>query len=253
MVQPETVIVISIVFASTLTRSTFGFGEAMIAMPLLSLVVDIKVAAPLVAMVALANSIAILSTDWRNILWPGAWRLIVGALIGIPIGVYALARIPEHYVKLLLALVVISFALYRLLRPQLGKLSGDGASFLFGFFSGILGGAYNTPGPPVIVFGSLRDWTAGQFRATFQVILLSVGAVVIPLHGVAGLWTSDVLRLLPWAVPVVLVTAPLGKWLNRRIQAKAFRRILLVGLLIIGSVLLITSLWDCGFRFGTPS
>ena len=38
-----TVLVVAILFAGALTRSTFGFGEALVAMPLLSLIIDIKV------------------------------------------------------------------------------------------------------------------------------------------------------------------------------------------------------------------
>ena len=38
----------------------------------------------------------------------------------------------------------------------------------FGFFAGILGGAYNTNGPPVVIYGSLRKWSPATFRATLQ-------------------------------------------------------------------------------------
>ena len=97
----ETILVLLILFVATLTRSTFGFGEALIAMPLLSFVLDdVKVAAAVVALVALANSGAILSTDWRNIEWKGAWRLTTSAFVGVPFGVYALTRVPASAVKL---------------------------------------------------------------------------------------------------------------------------------------------------------
>ena len=56
MTPTEIALVVLIVFAATLARSTFGFGEALLSMPLLSFVVGVKTAAPLVAIVALFTS-----------------------------------------------------------------------------------------------------------------------------------------------------------------------------------------------------
>ena len=42
-----------VLFISTLVRATFGFGDALIAMPLLALVINIKIVTPLVAIIAI--------------------------------------------------------------------------------------------------------------------------------------------------------------------------------------------------------
>lgn len=41
------VYILAIVFIATLVRSTFGFGESLVAVPLLALVIPIEVAVPL--------------------------------------------------------------------------------------------------------------------------------------------------------------------------------------------------------------
>jgi uncharacterized membrane protein YfcA len=241
-VDHQIILAMSIVFGATLIRSTFGFGEALIAMPLLTLVLGVKVAAPLVALIALASGAAILTTDWQNVEWHGAKRLIAGAMAGIPFGVYALAKVPEHYVKLVLALVVILFSLLNLARPHWRRLSDDTSAFGFGFGAGVLGGAYNTTGPLVFLFGSLRGWTPRQFRATVQSVMLPSSLVIVASHGVAGLWNMRIFRLVLCAAPVLLVTVPLGKWLNRRVHSRVFRPLLFILLLFIGGVLLVTAL-----------
>ena len=238
----ETILFLLIVFGSTLTRSIFGFGEALIAMPILSLLLDVKIAAPVVALIGLVNGTAILSTDLRSVQWSDTRRLILSALVGVPIGIYALKHVPEDAVKLVLAVVVIGFSLYNLASPRLWRLENNRPAFLFGFFAGMLGGAYNTTGPPLIIFGTLRDWQAQTFRATIQSVLVPTSLFVVAGHGVAGFWNERVFQLAVFALPVILITAPLGGWINRKIHGHAYRRLVFVLLLAIGLMLLIHSL-----------
>lgn len=112
-----------IITVSTLVRSTFGFGDALIAMPLLTLVAGVTIATPLVGLVALTTAATIVIGNWRLIDLKAAWRLIVASLIGIPFGLYLLQTAPESLVKRILGLLLIGFSLYNLTRPQLPYLT----------------------------------------------------------------------------------------------------------------------------------
>ena len=46
-IEWTTVPVLAIIFVATLIRSAFGFGEALVAVPLLALLMPVEVAAPL--------------------------------------------------------------------------------------------------------------------------------------------------------------------------------------------------------------
>jgi uncharacterized membrane protein YfcA len=59
--------VLLILFLSTLVRSTFGFGDALVAMPLLALIIPIKTAMPMVAIIAPTIAISLLIREWRHI------------------------------------------------------------------------------------------------------------------------------------------------------------------------------------------
>ena len=52
--DPATLPVIGVVFLATLVRSTFGFGEALVAVPLLALVISVQVAVPLATLLSIA-------------------------------------------------------------------------------------------------------------------------------------------------------------------------------------------------------
>ena len=103
------VVILVIIFISILARSTFGFGDAVVAMPLLSMVVGLNVATPLVGLMGITTSITILIRHLKHVHFRSLLSLIVPTLIGIPIGVLLLKGVYENVMKLILAGVIISF------------------------------------------------------------------------------------------------------------------------------------------------
>jgi uncharacterized membrane protein YfcA len=228
-----------ILFASTLTRSTFGFGDALIAMPLLTLTIGMQTATPLVAFVATTIAISIVWRSWRSIDLQATWQLIVSSLTGIPVGLLVLKTAPEEVVKGFLGLAVILVGLYNLVQPRLITLYQQKWAYLFGFVAGILGGAYNINGPPVVIYGALTRWPPDRFRATLQGYFLPTGLLILVGHGLGGLWTPQVLQLYALALPVVLAAIFLGDKLNQRIPPGRFERFIYMALIGLGFLLLV--------------
>ena len=233
-----TLLTLTILFVSTLTRSTFGFGDALIAMPLLSLIIGVQTATPLVAFVAPTIALTIVWSNWRSINLNATWRLIISSLIGIPVGVLVLKTAPEEIVKSFLGLAIILVSLYNLVKPRLMTLTQQKWAYLFGFVAGVLGGAYNTNGPPVVIYGALNRWPPERFRATLQGYFLPTGLFILVGHGLGGLWTAQVLRLYALALPVVLIAILLGGKLNRRISPGRFEKFIYMTLVGLGLLLL---------------
>jgi uncharacterized membrane protein YfcA len=238
-------VILPIIFISTSIRSTFGFGDALIAMPLLAMAVGINVATPLVGLIAVTISITILIRQWRNVHFKTVSMLIVPTLIGIPVGILLLKGMYDDLMKLILAIVIIIFSLYKIFKPKLFTLANDKFAYVFGFLAGILGGAYNTNGPPVVIYGSLRQWDPAKFRATLQGYFLPTGAMIALGHGIGGLWTQQVLVNYLISLPVVFVAILFGGRLNSRIPKGKFDNCVYACLIVIGIVLLI----DTGRRF----
>ena len=61
-----------------------------------------------------------------------------------------------------------------------------------GFIAGCLGGAYNTAGPPVIVYGSLRQWPKEEFRAVLQAFFFVNAVFTVASHTIARHLTTTV-------------------------------------------------------------
>jgi uncharacterized membrane protein YfcA len=228
---------VAILFASTLTRSTLGFGDALLAMPLLTLTVGIKTATPLVAFISMTIAIFILFGNWRKVDLNAVWRLILSSLLGIPFGLLLLKSAPDSLVKTLLGILLILFGLYNLMTPQLPMVQRQVFAYVAGFVAGVLGGAYNTSGPPVIIYGTLRRWPPERFRATLQGYFMTSVFIVLG-HGLAGLWTPRALRLYGYALPGVIIAILLGGKLNRAIPQGSFDRFVYAALVVMGVFLL---------------
>lgn len=228
-------IVLGILFLSTAVRCTLGFGDALIAMPLLATVVGLEISVPLVALCSLTSATIVVATAWRDTDWSVVRRLFLGAVVGIPIGAHALTALPEVWMVRGLGVVLVLFAAYALLRPELPAIEDDRAATPFGFLAGALGGAYNTGGPPLLILGSCRpDWDPIRFRASLMGYFLPANLLICLIHTANGLMTGDVLGLYLGALPLVLLAVALGSWLNGRIpNGPSFRRGLqgIIGLL----------------------
>lgn len=232
------IVVLVIILFSTILRSTFGFGDALIAMPLLTLVIGVKTAAPLSAFISLIAACCIVLQNRRSFQITGLKRIIISTIIGIPIGLTFLKGANESLVKSILALTLITISLFNLFIPQFFKLKTDKSSFIFGLVSGILGGAYNSNGPPIIIYGILRRWEPERFRTLLQGIFLPTNLFIIIGHGIAGLWTQKVGVLLLLSLPVAIPSIYVGNKLSTRLPQSRFVKLIYILLLIIGVVLL---------------
>jgi uncharacterized membrane protein YfcA len=236
---PELIWVALIVFFAILTQAVSGFGLALIAMPLLVQLIDPVEAAALVALMAVTTQLIMLARYRRALHLGGLWRLMVGSLLGIPIGVVALSRLDGGIILTVLGVILVSYALYSLFAPPLPVIRNPNWGFGFGFLSGLLGGAYNTGGPPYVIYGTSQRWETQQFKANLQVLLMVNSVTVVIAHLLVGHYTGSVLRDYAIALPMILAGALAGFWLDRYIDEALFRRIILILLLIIGGRMLL--------------
>ena len=139
--------VAAVLFLATVIRSAFGFGEALVAVPLLALAIPVEVAAPVAVLASITVALIVVVQDWRSIHVRSAVWLVVPTLFGIPIGLIVLKTVPEAVVKAVLAAVIIAFSVWSLTPRAHFHLENDRLAGFFGFLAGILGGAYGMNGP----------------------------------------------------------------------------------------------------------
>jgi hypothetical protein len=231
--------VLFVVFLATLIRSAFGFGEALIAVPLLALRLPIGTAAPLAVLVSITVAGVVVAQDWREIHLRSAGWLIFSTLFGIPLGLLLLTSGYQKAVKIALALLILGYSLYSLLDRKPPVLHRDSRRWLLvcGFCAGILGGAYGMNGPPLVMYGAMRRWSAQHFRATLQAYFLPASIIGICGYWLTGLWTSTVTHYYLASLPVTFAAIFLGRMLNRYLQGGHFLKYVYLGLTVIAITL----------------
>lgn len=234
--------VLVVIFIATLVRSIFGFGEALIAVPLLALFIPIDIAAPVAALISVTVAAVVLVQDWSQVHVRSAGWLVLSTFFGIPFGLLLLTQVPEPIVKVFLATAIITFSLYALLGRQTFVLKNDRLAWLFGFGAGVFGGAYGMNGPPLVVFGTLRGWSPQHFRATLQGYFLPASMMVMAGYWGANLWAPAVTHYYLVSLPVMAVAIVVGRVFNRRMNGAHFLLYVHAGLVLIGLTLIAQAL-----------
>ncbi|HET9950075.1 MAG TPA: sulfite exporter TauE/SafE family protein [Longimicrobiales bacterium] len=237
-----TVAIGGVMLLATVVRSALGFGEALVAVPLLALLIPVDVAAPVAVLASITVAAAVLARDRSRVQLSSVGRLLVSSLAGIPFGLLLLTRVAESTVEAVLGVVILAFSGYALLARRGPSLEDDRAAWLFGLVAGVLGGAYGMNGPPLVVYGSLRGWSPREFRATLQGYFLPASTVVMAGYALAGLWTREVTRTYLLALPAVALGVLVGTLIHDRARASRFTRYVHVALLGVGTLLLARAL-----------
>ena len=233
-----------IIFISTLIRSAFGFGEALVAVPLLAFCIPLEVAAPLVVLVSITIAGIVVVQDWKKIHLRSAGWLVLSTLLGIPLGLLLLTSSHQRVVKGALGVILIAFSVYSLIGRTALELKRDSRGWLLacGFCAGVLGGAYGMNGPPLVIYGAMRRWSAQHFRATLQGYFLPASIIGMIGYWLAGLWVPAVTHYYLISLPLTLLAVLLGRVINHRMHGQAFLKYIYLGLVGIGVLLLVQAI-----------
>jgi uncharacterized membrane protein YfcA len=239
---PTLAAVAVIIFIATLIRSALGFGEALVAVPLLAFLLPVKVAAPVAVLVSITVAGVIVATDWRHVHVGSASRLVLASVPGIPLGLWLLHSAPEAIVKTALGAIVVTFAAFSLGRPVRTELGDERWAWFFGAAAGVLGGAYGMNGPPLAIYGTLRRWPPERFRATLQGYFLPASIIGMAGYAVSGLWTSAVTHYYLLSLPATAAGIAVGRALHARASGDRFFTYVQIGLILSGTGLIVQAL-----------
>jgi uncharacterized membrane protein YfcA len=238
-------LILTIICFAVLVRSVWGFGDGMLALPLLTLVIGFDQASPLMAMLSAVISVQLLHEQPQLVDKPGIARLVLGALIGVPLGLYLLVGMPVAWAHGLLGVLLTAFAIWSLLGSRSLRLKGWWLDIGFGVIAGASSAAFDIAGPPMLIYAAARGWTADELRVNLQAVFLPLSLLTLGGHAIAGLWTREVVMLAAMALPIVVLGLYLGPRLRARIERSGAWMIYLL-ILTLGIVELVraaSELW----------
>ncbi len=213
-----------------LIQGLTGFGAGLVALPLLCLFMDIRLAVPL----CLLNNLAITTTmaitlrrhlDHRKIL-----PLLLGSMPGVLVGAAALKLADPGLIKHLLAVLLIGYSGFNLVFSPRPINPPPIWGFIAGFFTGAINAALSAGGPPAIIYATLTDWKKDEIKATLTGLFLSNGSITLVTYLFAGMLNRETIISFAGTVLFVLAGTVVGSRI--RIDRRAYLR--LVYMLLIG-------------------
>ncbi|MEO0707611.1 MAG: sulfite exporter TauE/SafE family protein [Cyanobacteria bacterium J06649_5] len=229
----EFIIVVTVAIAS-FVRGVSGFGAALITMPVLSGLTSIDVAAPLVAIIGLTNDTVLCLYYRRSFEWDIVTRLWMGSILGIPVGFLILRVFPGNQMVSVLGLLITAYAIYALFEPKIPVLKAQRWLYGTGFLCGALGGSYNIPGPPIILYGNSQRWSQEKFKSTLSIFFCGNALLVVSGHVAESHYPIAVLQQYLITIPSVIVGLSVGTVLSKFFNPWMFRRAVLIILMVIG-------------------
>jgi uncharacterized membrane protein YfcA len=189
-------------------KGIIGVGMPVLALPLLSLFIDVKSAAMLLTMpLIFSNLPQALEGGQTGRCLLQLMPVIFGMVPGLFLGVRALLALDANVAKMIAGLVLVGVGGVTLLAPKLQLQSRLvlPAAITFGFFGGILGGIAAMAGPLVFIFLLAKGLHGKAFTKEASLYLvISSGLLAILLTASREFNWLDVSVSMAAMVPVVL-------------------------------------------------
>lgn len=235
-------IYLTVVFVAAALQGLAGFGFGLVCMGVLPLFVPARLAVVLISVLRAAPALTLLIQLRRELSLRRVAPLLLGALLGVPLGVWFLASASPTGVRLVLGLVLSGYALWALGRraPEVQEDPPPrrGWALLAGWIGGVLGGGFNTGGPPVVLYAAIAGWQKDVLRASLASYFTTVIALQLTLFAGSGLLTWPLLQVQLLALPLVILGSWVGNLLASRVPQAAFQKGLLLLIFVLGLVYL---------------
>lgn len=234
------ILISGILFLSACVMGLTGFGFGMVAIPLLSSMMSPKSAVPLSVLFSWITNTILLLRFRKSVETRIVGKLMVGIVVGIPVGVFFLKSIDDTLLKILLGSFTIFYVLndfFNFLQTKI--VIPDKYSLVAGVVSGCLSGGFGFGALPVLIFVSAKVFDNEKLKGTLHYVWLITLSSMIIFLSFFGLVH---IRLLSGSIiylPFVLTGLFIGNWAFGKINGSHLRPIILCCMLIVGLKLLI--------------
>ena len=218
---------------AAMAQAITGFGSALVAVPLLTLMVH-----PIVAVVA-ATAVSLVLTSgaaWRersHVDVASARTLTVTGVLGMPLGLVLLALADESRLEVWIAATMLVMVLL----VASGVRIGPRGLPVAGLVSGALLTSTGMNGPPLVM--ALMDREPRGYRATLQGVFAVQDVVAVAAFLVLGYVDREVALLTASGVVGIPLGWRLGDAVFHRIPAARLRPVIVAGLVLTAASMLV--------------
>ncbi|HPI50335.1 MAG TPA: sulfite exporter TauE/SafE family protein [Hyphomonadaceae bacterium] len=215
-----------------------GFAFSLAALSIWAWAVDPQLAAPMAVFGSLVGQLVALPLTWKGTNLKRVAPFVIGGLMGVPLGIFLLGVLDPAGFKLGLGAFLLVYCPAMFFAPSTWALKWGGAwaNGASGWVGGVFGGIGGFAGAIPQLWCTVRGWDKDTQRGVMQVFNICMHVATLTGYLIAGdRINGETLWMFVVITPALVVPVLLGALVFRRLDQRAFRRIVL-GLLFVSGV-----------------
>ncbi len=233
-------VLIPLTIATSVVTLFTGFGVGTIMMPAMMFFFDVKIAIFLSAIVHVFNNISRLALYWAEIKWNIIKRFGMVSLLGAFIGSFAQIYMDGDWLKMGVGLFLMVYALISLFPVNIKIVLPESVDIFGGFLSGLIGGLIGNQGAIRSIYLLRYGLKKQELIVSAALIAVIIDATRIPVYAYANFsYLQQNLSLMSSIVASSILGTIIGSRILPRVSHELFKKIILVGVLIAGILMLL--------------
>lgn len=232
---------VAAVGVAALVQSLSGFGFALMAVPLMSLAIDVRLAVVTATLVSVGTTLYNAVRERQDADHRLARTLIISSVTGMPFGMAAFVLLGQRELKIMLGIMVLGMT-FALLRGVVLSAAVRRHEWASGWLSGFLAVSLSTNGPPLVFLLQGRGVSPAVFRGTISRVFLVSNVTTVTLFLAAGRIGREAVTVALVSVPIVLAAYVVGFRIRPHLDADRFGRLVLGLLVLSGVAAIVTAL-----------
>ena len=227
-----------------IAKGGFGGPIAVLAVPLMSLVMSPTLAAGILLPILVVMDALVVKTYWGVFDGRALRILLPGAMVGIAIGFLSADLMSDDVMRFIVGLISLLFGLQNLvgLKGVTGAEHSTVSGSLLGSVAGFTSFSIHAGGPPFSMYLIPKQLAPVVFAGTAGIFFAVVNAVkLVPFYFLDQLVVAN-LTLSLVLMPLAPLGVAVGHWLVRRSDAAFYYRVISVFLVVLGAILILRSL-----------
>ena len=230
------IFLIIIVFIASIVRGFNGFGFSAICVSSFSFVLPTIEIVPIILLLEVLISIFMIPYIWNKIDWKFIFQLLIGIIIGSPIGLYMLKFLPQNILHIFICLIVIFFSFLLMKGYSDKKLDTTTSKIITGGISGAINSLATLGGMPVALLLLIIGIQPAIIRGSLAALFFLTDAYAFTLSFFAGIVDlTTIYRTLP-----LMVILPIGVFIGNKFFIKSkkdlYRKVVFYFLIFISIV-----------------
>ncbi len=225
-----------------IAKGGFGGSVAVLAVPLMALVMSPTQAAAILLPILVVMDVLVVKTYWGVFDRRALVLLLPGAIVGILVGYFLADSMNDNYMRILVGVLSLVFGAQSLLQLQSRASAEHNAvsGSLFGVLAGFTSFSIHAGGPPFAMYLMSKKLQPLLYAGTAGLFFAVVNAVKIIPYAMLGQFNTDNLLYALVLVPLAPLGVSIGHYLVKRSDPTLYYRIISFFLLVVGAKLL----WD---------